>query len=158
MKGHGLRVDLSLLRQGISIGFEFGAVALTELARLGEFIERNVYEPRSLREDNDGISFTLLNPPLRMGAFSDALLRWNGRPVPRNDSWVESAGGMVRSFAMIGRATPITLPTGQRTRVRFRAEDRASGSQHVRLELRSAAIPPLVWVEFHDILTRNEGG
>jgi hypothetical protein len=38
-------LDLSLLRQGIRIGWEFGIQSIAELARVGELVERSVYEP-----------------------------------------------------------------------------------------------------------------
>jgi hypothetical protein len=68
-------LDLSLLRQGIRIGWEFGIQSIAELARVGELVERSVYEPSSLATAPGGIRFTLLNPPLRMGAFSSRTWR-----------------------------------------------------------------------------------
>ncbi len=153
--GH-LRTDLSLLRQGASLAREFGFRSLEGLTRIAELIERSVYEPRSLTRTAEGVVFTLLNPPLRMGAFERLSVLWDGRPVPPGSVTLALPGaGGRRSCAEISRAAPVTIPVGQRTTVHLALEPPAAGPHHVRLELRSVAIPPLVWFEFSDSLSEE---
>src|ERR1700686_1814169 len=63
------RLDVSLLRDGLSIGWQFGARSLEQLVRVAQFLEHCVYEPGTMSRTPDGVAFTLHNPPLRMGAF-----------------------------------------------------------------------------------------
>jgi hypothetical protein len=46
----------------------------------------------------------------------------------------------------------VTLPIGRRTLFTLGGVDRTARKRHVRLELISVAIPPLVWYEFVDEL------
>ena len=148
-----LRADLSLLRQGASLAREFGFRSLEGLTRIAELIEHSVYEPRSLTRTDEGVAFTLLNPPLRMGAFEEVRVLWDGRALPPESVTLAVPGTAARrSAADISRAEPVTIPVGQRTTVHLTLESPAPGSHHVRLELRSVAIPPRVWFEFSDTL------
>ena len=150
--GH-LRTDLSLLRQGASLAREFGFRSLEGLTRIAELIEHSVYEPRSLTRTAEGVAFTLLNPPLRMGAFEEVRVRFDGSLLPPEAVTLTVPGaGVPRSAAELSRATPVTIPIGQRTTVHLTLEAPAPGPHHVRLELRSVAIPPRVWFEFTDSL------
>jgi hypothetical protein len=144
-------LDLSLLRQGIRIGWEFGIQSIAELARVGELVERSVYEPSSLATAPGGIRFTLLNPPLRMGAFSSIRLYWDRRPVASEDLAFVPEGSLSPVLGTaVTKETPFVLPVGQRTEVRATVGDVAAGRHEVRLELQSVAIPPVVWFEFAD--------
>jgi hypothetical protein len=152
MSARQIRVDLSLLRQGASVAFEFGRAALEELARVGELVEHAVYERRSLSERGGQVSFTLLNPPLRMGAFREIRLFWNGTRLSPASVHLRSGDGPERSLASIDADHPATPEVGQRHRFRFEVPNRAAGVQRIRIELVSSAIPPLVWFEFGDLL------
>lgn len=155
--GH-LRADLSLLRQGVSLAWEFGVRSLEGLTRIAELIEHSVYEPRSLVRTPDGVAFTLLNPPLRMGAFSGLTVRWDGGTVP--PAAVALALPGVRDplpATRVGPTQPFTFPVGQRTTILLALGSPAAGRHRVRLELESVAIPPRVWFEFEDELRAEAG-
>ena len=156
MSARHLRVDLSLLRQGVSVAFEFGAAALEELARIAEIVEHSVYEVRSLSRAANEVRFTLLNPPLRMGAFRAIRIYWNGDVVPAEGAFVQSGTEAERSLESIDQDHPITLEVGERHRFRFTPVRLADGAQRIRLEFQSVAIPPTVWFEFSDLIRRGE--
>jgi hypothetical protein len=154
MPGARLLADLSVFRQGLYVGFEFGARALAHLTSVGELIQQNVYETGSLRLAGDRVEFVLRNPPLRMGAFSSLGVAFDSIPVALDFVEVDpgTAGTWYRANG-VTRETPITLPVGQRTCIRLKVSPTPNvGAHHVRLELRSLAIPPLVWLEFVDVL------
>lgn len=144
-----LRVELSLLRQGLSVGWEFGAQSLEELASVGEFLEHCVYEPRSLHRVPGGVAFTLRNPPLRMGAFSSIRVRWDHEPVPPGSVTLLREGEAIgRPLDAIDVHHPVAFSFGRRTSFRLGIGSPSPGDHHVRLELQSVAVPPLVWFEF----------
>jgi hypothetical protein len=151
--------DLSLLRQGISIGAEFGPHALVMLARIAEIVEDSVYDPRSLRATPRGIRFLLQNPPLRIGAFASIQARVNDVDVPPALArFRTSAEGDFRSFQDVSRNRPLTMSPGQRTEVELDlTEPVRKGPVTIHLSVRSVAIPPLVWFEFTDQIRESEG-
>ena len=150
--GH-LRMDLGVIRQGLHLLFEFGVRPLEEMTRVAELIEHSVYEKGSLGRRGESISFVLLNPPLRMGAFSEISLTFDSTPVPKDLVTVEPGPRAApRTLADLSRDRPLTLPVGVRTRFRFTAPVTGPGPHRVRLDLHSVAIPPRVWFEFHDHL------
>lgn len=145
---------LSLARQGVEIGLEYGPHSLEALLWIAETVEESVYEPGSLVRDPEGIRFTLGNPPLRMGAFSAFRLRWDGRPVDPALLRIRTGlGGSWRTAASVTADAPIELLPGVRIEVAAEVPQGIVGSSAVvRLELQCPAIPPLVWVEFRDTL------
>jgi hypothetical protein len=147
-----LRADLALLRESVEVAVGFGLRSLEGLVDVAELIEQSVYEPRSLRRTAGGFQFTLLNPPLRMGAFSSVKLLWDGATVEPSLAAMELPRAASRTLGSVTRADPITIPIGQRTAIAVQATNLARGRHHVRLELRSVAVPPLVWIEFTDEL------
>ncbi|HEV2166032.1 MAG TPA: hypothetical protein VGS23_03500 [Thermoplasmata archaeon] len=150
----GLReiaLDFSLLRQGLSIEHEFGPAALEELARVGRFLEHAFYEPGSLVRTPTGVSFVLLNPPLRLGAFRSARLLFDKTPVPAERCAFDLEGGSgPRRFSELGPDRPLVHPPGRRMRYDLEIARPGRGRHEVRLELQSVAIPPLVWIEIFD--------
>jgi hypothetical protein len=150
-----LRFNLSLFRQGVAVGFDFGPRSLEQLTRVAEFLERIVYERNSLRRTPDGVAFTLLNPPLRMGAFSSVRLYWDGVPVPGNRAWLAPADRPHEvALDSIDRARPVAMGVGRRNRFRLALPrpPLPGTHHHVRVEMRSLAVPPLVWLQFADHL------
>ncbi|MCI4348876.1 MAG: hypothetical protein L3J93_01475 [Thermoplasmata archaeon] len=153
MGSRSIALDLSILRQGFSIGREFGFASLEEFARLGSFLEHAFYEPGSLAADPPGFSFRLANPPLRLGAFSAIRLRWDGALVPPERAAISvGASHPPRSFAEIDADHPLLLSFGGPIRISVQAEPQRPGLHRLRLELQSLAIPPLVWIEITDHL------
>ena len=151
MRGSRLRLDLGLLKQGVSIGVEFGIGSLEGLARTAEFLEHSVYERGSLTWQPDRLTFTLLNPPLRMGAFDAMRIRINGAPVPSAGALVAPEGAPAPTrFSESDSARPVALPVGRRTRFTVVGPVPPDRPVHVRLELHSVAIPPTVSLEFVD--------
>lgn len=151
VRARHFRADVGLLVQGLSIGWEFGLRPLEELARVGLLLEHSVYEPASLRRRPDGVGFVLRNPPLRMGAFRGLELLWDGRRVPASEAWIRPGGrGPRRPFDSVGAEAPVGIPVGERTEVGFVGPPPSPGPHSVRLELRSLAVPPLVWMFFKD--------
>ena len=146
-----LRAALSLLRQGTAVGWDFGLRSVEELARVAELIQHSVYQAGSLERTDRGVAFVLLNPPLRMGAFSSATIHWDGALVPPTRATVAAgARAQPRPLESITREQPLIFPLGEPTRFDLVFDQVASGHHAVRLELRSVAIPPLVWMEFTD--------
>lgn len=146
--------DLGLVRQGISIGWRFGADALEEMGRVAELLERSVYEAGSLHRAPGGVAFTWRNPPLRMGAFRSVRATVDGAEADaaRATVWPGRAGTPV-PFRSVTPERPLVLPIGERTDFFLPVDGRVSSRPTVRVELRSVAIPPLVWYEFRERLT-----
>jgi len=145
-----LRCDLSLLRQGVSVAVGFGFRSLEGLVDVAQLVEQSVYEPRSLTRTPSGFGFTLLNPPLRMGAFSSVRLLWNGVAVDPQRAALCLPGSVPVRLSSVGLTDPVTLPVGRRTRFTVEAEEVARGRHQLRLELQSIAVPPRIWLEFSD--------
>ncbi|MCI4340260.1 MAG: hypothetical protein L3J73_03210 [Thermoplasmata archaeon] len=144
--------DLSLLEQGVEVAAGFGLRSIEGLVDVAELLEQSVYEPRSLRRTPTGFGFTLLNPPLRMGAFSSLKLIWNGTAVDASEASIILPDAAPRSFGSIDRSNPVSVPVGRRSRFEVASETVVDGRHHLRLELQSVAVPPLVWFEFSDEL------
>lgn len=158
--GHShLRVDLAVLRQGLHLALDFGLQPVEELARIAELLEHSVYEPGSLSSNGREVAFTLLNPPLRTGAFDAARIFWDGGATPVAGAWAAGPGEAPRALATVGPDSPLLVPVGRRTRFGFPQDGpAASGTRKVRLELHSVAIPPLVWFEFSDRVREDPPG
>ena len=145
------RGDLGLLRDGAKVAYEFGLPTLTGLVAVADLLAHDVYEPHSLRRTEDGLRFTLRNPPLRMGAFYRLRVAVGGQPVPPEDASVWPGGAAAEvPFSGIDREHPIGLPVGVRSEFRLRLAPVPAGRLCVRLELHSVAIPPVVWFELVD--------
>lgn len=154
-----LRGDVALLRSAISLVREFGLHSAERLGHVAEFLERSVYAPGSLHAEPGGVGFTLLNPPLRVGAFSALRAAWDGRPVPPERAFVRMEGHAVeRPFADIVAGRPVELRPGQPARFRLEGVSTGPGRHRVRLELQSIAVPPLVWFEFSDSIADSGAG
>lgn len=156
--GH-FRMDLGVVRQGLHLLVSFGLRPLEEMTRVAELLEHSVYEHGSLVRAGAGVSFVLLNPPLRMGAFSRASLTWDGAPVAPECSFVLPGGrGPPRALSDLSRERPLTLPVGERSRFTLEPTTVSEGVHRVRLDLQSVAIPPRVWFEFSDRLAEAPPG
>jgi hypothetical protein len=155
---HRVGPTLSLVRQALSIGREFGVHSLEALLGVAETLEDSVYARGSLRRSGDGLSFALANPPLRMGAFSSVRVLLDGVAVPPGEIRVRPAeGGAWRTANEIHRAAPLELRPGEPTEISVEHATVGEGlAVTVRLELQNVAIPPLVWFEFTEV-PRPEG-
>ncbi|MFY9716559.1 MAG: hypothetical protein WAK40_01290 [Thermoplasmata archaeon] len=152
MLGSSVCRVLSVARQGIELGIEYGPHAVEALLWIAETVEESVYRAGSLHRNADGIGFTLENPPLRSGAFAAVRLLWNGVPVdPARLTIRTGAAGSGRVAGTLSRDAPIDLVAGDPIEL-FAAvpEVTVGDSATVRLELECPAIPPLVWIEFRD--------
>ncbi|MGI0071379.1 MAG: hypothetical protein ACRECT_04840 [Thermoplasmata archaeon] len=141
---------LALLRQGLTLGIEYGTHSLEALIGVAETVEEGVYEPRSLRRTPHGLAFALDNPLLRVGAFTQLAIRVDGAEVRGGQVRLRpGAGAPWRTADSVGPDRPWALAPGDRTEVEV---DGAFGEGArpvtVRMELRTPAIPPLVWFEF----------
>ncbi|MGA7861165.1 MAG: hypothetical protein WCB19_04850 [Thermoplasmata archaeon] len=150
------RGDVGLLREGLSLISEFGLRSTERLAFVADFLERSVYAPKSLRGAPGGVGFTLLNPPLRVGAFSCLRVAWDGAFLPPERAFVLTEGHATeRPLADITLSRPIELRPGQRIEFRLTGIPADSGRHRVRLELQNIAVPPLVWFEFADTISES---
>jgi hypothetical protein len=151
--GHHLGTALSLVRQGLTVGREFGVHSLEALLWVAETVEESVYAPRSLVRTHEGLAFVLSNPPLRMGAFSSLRLLLDGVEVPPGEVRFRSGADRPwRTAAEVSRLTPLELRPGEPTEVTIgRAPAEGPRAVTIRLELQSVAIPPLVWFEFTEV-------
>ncbi|MGI0054542.1 MAG: hypothetical protein ACREB9_02085 [Thermoplasmata archaeon] len=145
---------LSLVRQGFSLEREFGARTIEELVSLAELVEESVYARGSLEGSTGGLNFRLLNPPLRTGAFASLRIVLDGIPIAEERIRVRSGDGAAwRTATEIDRDRPLEMRPGQPTEVRIDGARPSPGSEvHLRLELQSIAIPPLVWLEITDVV------
>ncbi len=143
---------LSLVRQGLRLGVEFGTHSLEALLWVAETVEEGVYEPQSLRRTPDGLGFALDNPPLRVGAFSAIGVWVGGTAVPLERVLLRPGPGSPwRPASELSAAAPLDLTAGDRTEFRLVGEFGPDGEETtVRLELHQPAIPPRVWFEFTD--------
>ncbi len=149
---------LSLLRQGATVGIDFGAHSLETLVRVAETVEAGVYRAGSLARTADGVGFVLDNPPLRVGAFSSVAVALDGRSVAPESARLR-AGALRpwRGFHEVSADSPLELRPGVPTEFAVATEVVPSERRlTVRLELTSLAIPPLVWIEFTDVVRPAE--
>ncbi len=157
MSSRGVAEWLSLVHQAVSLEVEFGRHALEALVGIAETVEESVYEPGSLVGTARGIEFALSNPPLRAGAFAAVRLEVNGARVPAAALALRPGEGYPWTLAdAISSGAPFEFHPGRRTEVRVQPLPVSiEGAVRVRLELESAAIPPLVWLEFHDAVRQG---
>jgi len=148
----GLGEYLSLLRQGLTLGVQFGTHSIEALLWVAETVEEGVYEAHSLRRTAEGIAFALDNPPLRVGAFTSLQLRVDDAPVPGDRVRLRAGPGSPwRTAAAITPEASLPLAPGNRTEFEVVGTfGRGSDPITVRLELHTPAIPPLVWFEFNE--------
>ena len=160
MSGRRIAPILSLLRQGLSVEFEFGTHSLEAMLWVAETVERAVYREGSLRATAGGLAFTLGNPPLRMGSFSRLRAEVDGVPVRDDDLRVRVEPDLAwRSAASVSVERPLTWVPGARGDFEVTRPGAAEGREtRVRLELESMAIPPTVWLEFRDRVAPAEAG
>jgi hypothetical protein len=151
---------VELVRQGITLGFDYGPHSLETLAAIGEMVETSVYEPGSLRRTRDGLEFAFDNPPLRVGAFAEVRVVVDGVAIPAERIRVRAGEGTDwRSAATISARSTYDLGPGDRTEFRIvGAAPAGRGPVRVRVELRTLAIPPLVWCEVRDTPAASEEG
>jgi hypothetical protein len=144
---------LSLLRQGLTLGVDYGTHSLGALLAVAETVEQAVYEPGSLRRIAGGLAFSLENPPLRVGSFYGVAVRIGDAPVPPGNLRLRKRPATVwRTGAEVTRSTPYDWGPGEATDFELTAPVPAGGERVcVRLELRPLAIPPLVWCEIREV-------
>jgi hypothetical protein len=147
---------LTLVRQGLTIGVQFGTHSVEALLWVAQTIEEGIYEADSLRRTDAGISFALSNPILRVGAFTTIRVSVNGAGVPAAQvRFRGDPSAPWRTAASVGPDAPWYLAPGDRTE--FAIDGSFPGTAlTVRLELHTPAIPPLVWFEFTE--TPGKGG
>lgn len=159
MRGRHLGSDLGLLGEGLRIGHEYGFHSLEEMAAIAWYLERSVYERGSLRVVPGGIAFDLRNPPLRMGAFQGISLSWDGAAVPAPECTVHPSDiAAPLTFDSVTRESPLVLRPGNRIAFTGRVVPPSEGPHTLRLELRSLAIPPMVWFQLTERVRAVEVG
>jgi hypothetical protein len=136
----------------MTLGVQFGTHSVEALLWVAETVEEGVYEAGSLRRTPEGISFALDNPLLRVGAFTSIALRVDGERIPGERVRLRAGPGSAwRTAATIGADAPLGLGPGDRTELEILGDFGPDAKPiAVRVELRTPAIPPLVWFEFHD--------
>lgn len=149
---------LSLVRQGLTLGVQFGTHSVEALLWVAETVEEGVYEAGSLRRTAEGISFALDNPPLRVGAFTSLRVRVGEAEVTGDRIRIRPGPGTAwRTAASVGPDAPFHLGPGDRSEFDLVGEfGSVRESVTVRIELRTPAVPPLVWFEFAEPI--GEGG
>jgi hypothetical protein len=151
VRGRHLGSDLSLVADGLRIGKQYGFHSLEVMAVIAWYLERSIYERGSLRTIPGGIAFDLRNPPLRMGAFRSVSLAWDGEPVPSSAcAAYPSDRPEPVPFDSITADVPLELRPGNHVEFTANVGVPSAGPHHIRLELRSLAIPPTVWFEVMD--------
>ncbi len=145
---------LSLLRQGLSLELGFGTHSLEALLWIAETVEEAVYHSGSLVRTPTGVAFRLRNPPLRVGAFHALRARLDGGDVPSDRlRFRHGEGEAWRTAASLSGDAPLVLLPGRPVEFAVDvAPAPASREPRIRLEFESVAIPPLVWLEFSDVL------
>lgn len=140
---------LSLVRQGVTLGLDYGTHSLEVMLSVAETVEEAVLEPGSFVRTPGGLGFALANPPLRTGAFSSIRARVAGRAVPPEHVRLRGGAGEAwRRAADLSRTAPWTRGPGERTEFEIDLPSSPAGETTVRLEFECPAIPPLVWLEF----------
>jgi hypothetical protein len=150
---------LALLRQGITLGVDFGPHSLETLLSVAQTIEGSVYEPGSMRRTREGLELVLDNPPLRVGAFAEIRVLVDGVAIPAERVRLRpGADDPWRSAATVTPGWTYDLGPGDRIELRIvGAAPDSRGPVRVRIELRTLAIPPLVWCEVHDTPSSGPG-
>jgi hypothetical protein len=141
-----------LIRQGLTLGVQFGTHSVGALLWVAETVEEAVYEPHSLRRTSEGIGFVLDNPPLRVGAFTALEIRVDGTAVPGDRvRFRPGPGSPWRTAASLSPEATLNLGPGDRTEFDLVGAFGTEGDPvTVRLELHNPAVPPAVWFEFNE--------
>ena len=136
----------------MTLGVQFGTHSVEALLWVAETVEEGVYAAGSLRRTTEGLAFVLDNPPLRVGRFTSVVLRVNGDAVPAGRVRLRvGEGSSWRTAASIDAVAPLDLGPGDRLEFGLLGVfGQGAASITVRLELRTPAIPPLVWFEFDE--------
>ena len=157
MRPHHWGPLLSLVRQGIALEVGYGGRSIEALLWIAETVEEAVYAPGSLALREGTLTFSLANPPLRVGAFRSVRLTVEGRPVaPERLRFRVGEGQPWRTAADLSATAPLQLAPGRPIEFAAAGVGPLSVARPtVRLELESVAIPPLVWLEFADEVRRE---
>ena len=161
MRGRAVRLDLELAKEGVLLGWYFGARSVSELVRIANYIQTSVYDRGSLRKRPDGFEFRLANPPLRLGAFHRAFLHVDGAPVPGERVRVRVQGAVeFRSLASLSPDRPLPLLPGRSAEFRVESDPPPARGRtlEIRIDLFNVAIPPPVWIQFRDRVGRGAAG
>ncbi len=154
MGAHRFGSLLRLAGDAVLLEFEFGAQSLEALAWIAQTVENSVYVRDSLTRTPTGFRFSLANPPLRIGAFSELRLLVEGTAIPGDRVRFRLGPGQAwRTSAELSGDHPLELEGG--SGLEFEADWAMAGVPEtvtVRLELQSVAIPPLVWIEFREAM------
>jgi hypothetical protein len=149
-----LRSILSLARQGLSLAMAFGVQSIASLIFVARTVEESVFMPRSFVRTPSGFRFALANPPLRTGGFSSLRLFVDGTALPPEHVRLRPGPDQAwRTSSSLGSDQPLELQAG--THTEFEADCSLGPKLRpvtVRLELQNVAIPPLVWLEFRQVL------
>lgn len=140
---------LSLVRQGLSLGLDFGAHSLETMLGVAETVEESVLEADSFVRAPGRLAFALANPPLRTGAFSAIRVLVAGSVLPPERVRLRTgAGSPWWSSDEISPDRPWRRGPGDRTEFEVEATTEPGRPVSVRLEFDCIPIPPLVWLEF----------
>ncbi len=144
----------ALVRQGITIGADYGIRSVETLLAVAQTIEESVYEPGSLRRIPGGLAFALDNPPLRVGAFARVRVLVDGEAIPSERVRLRPGPGHAwRTAADVTAEATYDLGPGDRTEFEIEsAAPTGPGRTRVRIEFEAPAIPPTVWCELRDTL------
>ncbi len=144
------------MRQGLAIEGQFGLRPLEALVWVALTVEEGVYQPHAFLRTDEGLQFTLANPPLRTGAFESVRVLVDGSAVPAEQVELRCGpSAPSRSAASLSRTEPLLLGPGRPVDFRLTLPGLELGRRvTVRLEFQSVAIPPLVWLEFTDVPRR----
>lgn len=160
MRAGALHGDVSLVEEGLELFARFGFGSLEELARTAWEVERGVYRPGSMVRTEAGVAVPLRNPPLRIGAFRSIAVAWDGTLLDGSSVTVSTDRSPgPRPIASVTAALPLELELGEGSRFELALpEDPGKAPHRVRIEWRSLAIPPLVWLELRDVVAERERG
>jgi hypothetical protein len=143
----------SLLRQGLTLGVQFGTHSVEALLWVAQTLEEAVYQPGSLTHSAEGISFVLDNPLLRVGAFTSVRILVDGVEVPAERVHLRPGPGTPwRTAAAVGPDSPFALAPGDGSEFAVAGNfPTGPDGMTVRIELHEPAIPPRVWFQFWEI-------
>ena len=119
-----------------------------------------MYVDGSFGRTTGGLAFRLDNPPLRVGAFEQLRVLVDGTPIPGSSVRIRTAPETDwRTADSVNRSSPWHLGPGDRTEFEIAGTFPPGNPMlTVRIELRTEAIPPLVWFEFHERLGDGSPG